>query len=44
MILLQKSETGFSGLSAKSKKHWNLAFFRYASDKAYIKKKYADKF
>lgn len=44
MILLQKIRNRFFWLIRKIKKHWNLAFFRYASDKAYIRKKYKDKF
>ena len=44
MILLQKIRNKFFWFIRKIKKYWNLAFFRYASDKAYIKKKYREKF
>lgn len=44
MILLQKIRNRFFWFIRKIKKRWNLAFFRYASDKAYIKKKYREKF
>lgn len=44
MIILQKLRNRFFWFIRKIKKFWNLAFFRYASDKAYIKKKYREKF
>lgn len=44
MILLQKIRNRFFWFIRKIKKFWNLAFFRYSSDKAYIKKKYREKF
>ena len=40
MILLQKLRNRYFWIVRKIKKYWNLAFFKFASDKAYIRKKY----
>lgn len=44
MILFQKIRNRFFLLLRKIKKYWDIAFFKYASDKVYIKKKYRTKF
>lgn len=43
MRLIQKIKNRLAWLNRKIKKYWNLAFFRYASDKAYLKKLYEKK-
>ena len=40
MILFQKIKNRCSWLIRKIKKYWDLAYFKHAGDKAYIKKKY----
>lgn len=43
MQIFQKLKNRYHWLVRKIRKYWNLAFFKYASDKAYIKKKYIEK-
>ena len=40
MILLQKVRNRYFWLRRKIKKYWDLYFYKYAGDKAYIRKKY----
>lgn len=44
MIILTKIRNRYFWLGRKIKKYQNLAYFKYGSDKAYIKRKYKEKF